>query len=350
VGAYKEYLASLPDSIVFDRWHRAASLAARKCIENGVTSFQDAGSTFEEIRRYEALAGASNLPVRLWAMIYEPERLHENIELLPILDAGGGFFSSRAVKVYVDGALGSYGAWMLEPYLDKAGHTGYNTGTLHDLQEIANLCAVNDLQLCTHAIGDRANREVLDIYERTMETYGLSGAVRWRIEHAQHIDPDDIPRFGTLGVIPAMQGIHCTSDAPFVEKRLGISRARTGAYPWRSLLDNGAIVANGTDTPVEEIDPIACFYALVTRKRAEDNVAFYPEQAMTRKEALYAYTMANAIAAFEERDKGSLEPGKYADLVVLSRNLITCDDEDILDSRVLLTIVGGQVMHQDPDF
>ncbi len=170
--------------------------------------------------------------------------------------------------------------------------------------------------------------------------------LRWRIEHAQHLDPADMPRFKQLGVIASMQGVHCTSDAPFVEKRLGEERARTGAYAWRSLLDQGIIIANGTDAPVERVDPIPNFYASVTRKRLDNGMEFFPEQKMTREEALYSYTLGNAYAGFQEDKKGSIEEGKLADLVLLSQNLITCADDSIPKAKVLMTIVGGKVKYR----
>ena len=197
------------------------------------------------------------------------------------------------------------------------------------------------MQLCVHAIGDRANRVVLDIMEEEKPKFGQEDW-RWRIEHAQHLDTTDIPRFRTLGIIASMQGIHCTSDAPFVVSRLGEERARLGAYPWRSLLDAGVVIANGTDAPVEDVDPLISYYASVTRKRADNGFEFFPEQRMTREEAVYSYTLGNAFAAFEDDWKGSIEPGKVADLVVLSKNLIDCADEEILEAEVLQTMVGGE--------
>jgi hypothetical protein len=187
---------------------------------------------------------------------------------------------------------------------------------------------------------------VLNIFEKEALLHPNQKDTRWRIEHAQHLDTADIPRFKKLGVIAAMQGIHCTSDAPFVIKRLGLERARLGAYPWRALLDAGAVVGNGTDVPVEDVDPIESFYASVTRRRADTGLLFFPEQKMTRQEAVYSYTAANAFAAFEEKDKGVLEAGKLADIVVLSNNLLTCKDEDILKTKVIMTIVGGKVKYK----
>jgi predicted amidohydrolase YtcJ len=219
---------------------------------------------------------------------------------------------------------------------------------MEEVIKIAGLASENGLQLCVHAIGDKANREVLNIFENQFSKVENGNKLRWRIEHAQHLDVTDIPRFSELGVIPSMQAIHCTSDAPFVEKRLGLDRAKYGAYPWRSLIDAGAVVTNGTDAPVEDVDPIPSFYASVTRKRYDDTSAFFPEQAMTREEAIYSYTLANAYAAFEEDWKGSLEPGKVADLVVLSKNLLTCSEEEIKEVQVKMTFVNGKLKYSAP--
>jgi predicted amidohydrolase YtcJ len=187
----------------------------------------------------------------------------------------------------------------------------------------------------------------LNIYEELFKANAGKTNLRWRVEHAQHLDTADIPRFKQLGVIASMQGIHCTSDAPFVVKRLGESRSRLGAYPWRSLLDAGVLVANGTDAPVEDVSPIESFYASVTRRRADSGLVFFPEQRMTREEAIYSYTMANAFAAFEEQLKGSLTAGKLADLVVLSNDLTQCPDEDVLKTQVVMTMVGGKVKFEN---
>ncbi|MFT4842241.1 MAG: putative amidohydrolase YtcJ, partial [Candidatus Azotimanducaceae bacterium] len=199
-------------------------------------------------------------------------------------------------------------------------------------------------QVCVHAIGDRANREVLDVYEKVWANQPSGPALRWRIEHAQHLHPDDIPRFGQMGVIASMQGVHCTSDAPYVLPRLGERRAEDGAYVWQKLLKSGAVVTNGSDAPVEDVDPIASYYASVTRK-GKSGVAFYPDQAMSRMEALYSYTMACAYAAFEEDTKGSLTPGKLADIAILSKDILTVPEAEILDTQVLYTIVGGKVVY-----
>lgn len=325
---------------------QTVQLAAATCLAHGITSFQDAGSSFWELQQFHRLATNGQLPIRLWAMISQPTQAEfPKLAGYPQVGVGQRHFTSRAVKAYLDGALGSYGAWLLAPYADKPGFTGQNTTPVDTIARLAGACVQHGLQLCVHAIGDRANREVLNLFEHAFagqKTPALGR--RWRIEHAQHLDPQDIPRLAQLGVIASMQAIHCTSDAPFVVKRLGVERAKTGAYAWRSVLDAGGRLANGTDTPVEEVDPLPCLYAAVTRKRADTGFEFFPEQKMTREEALLSYTLWNAYAAFEENEKGSLTPGKLADIVVLSKNLLNCPPEEILQAKVLKTVVGGKMV------
>ena len=326
----------------------AVAAATRECLSHGVTSFQDAGSSFKTIDLLRKLADRGKLGVRLWVMVDEKnEQLAAHLGRHGVIGHGGNRLTVGGIKRYMDGALGSHGAWLLEPYSDMPGKSGLNATPLPALERAAELALKHGLQLCTHAIGDRGNREVLDLYEKVFARHPAKKDLRWRVEHAQHLHPDDIPRFGKLGVIAAMQGIHCTSDGPWVVKRLGKKRAQEGAYPWRSLLDSGAVVSNGTDTPVESVDPVANFHALVTRKMASGE-AFFPEQRMTRQEALRAYTVSPAHAAFEEKIKGSLTPGKLADIVVLSRDILMVPDRDIPGTKVLMTIVGGKVMYEAP--
>ncbi len=344
---YAEYRSKMTPEDIKNEWLRANKLAQQECLAKGVTSFQDAGSSYQDIEWFRELAAQGELDLRLWVMLrHSYDRMKDNMDGFPILNEGNYFFTSRAIKAAVDGALGSYGAWLLEPYEDKAGFSGQNTTTVEELKQIAQLAIENDMQYCIHAIGDRANREVLDIFEEAFNAHPDKEDLRWRIEHSQHLHPDDIPRFADLDVIAAMQAIHCTSDAPFVVKRLGEKRAREGAYPWRSLLDAGAVVTNGTDAPVEDVSPVESYYATVTRKRPGNDMAFFPEQAMTREEAIYSYTMANAYAGFEEDLKGSLKESKLADIVVLSNDLTECAEADILNTKVLMTIVGGEVKYQ----
>ncbi len=320
-------------------------LAGEECWRHGVTSFQDAGASFADVDFFRKLADRGELPVRLWVMLDEGnDALARNIGRYRLIDHAHHFLTVRAIKRMSDGALGTHGAWLLQPYDDLPNSTGHNTTSLAYLRRTASLAAANDLQLCVHAIGDRANREVLTLFSEALPREQLARR-RWRIEHAQHIDQGDIPRFREFGVIASMQGVHCTSDAPFVIARLGQRRAKYGAYAWRSLLDAKVVVINGSDTPVERISPLASFYSSVTRK-LPNGVAFFPEQAMTRREALRSYTRDAAFAAFEERDKGVLAPGKLADMVVLSNNILTAEEEQLRKTRVVYTIVGGKVKYQ----
>ena len=345
---YQNYLDSLSNEERKQRWKKAIQLAQQDCLHKGVTSFQDAGSSFQDVAWYHELAENGELDMRLWVMLrHSYDRMKDSLDILPIVNAGNHYFTCKAIKSAVDGALGSFGAWLLQSYRDKANFVGQNTVSIAEVKNIAKLAWENNLQLCVHAIGDRANREVLNIFEEKFTSTPDRKDHRWRIEHAQHLDTNDIPRFKKLGVIAAMQGIHCTSDAPFVVKRLGESRAKYGAYPWRSLIDAGVVVTNGTDAPVEDVDPLESFYASVTRRRPDTGLEFFTEQAMTRAEAIHSYTLACAYSAFEETDKGSLEVGKLADFVVLDQNLLTCTDEEILQTEVLMTIVGGEVKYEN---
>jgi predicted amidohydrolase YtcJ len=324
---------------------RQIELAIEDCLQKGVTSFQDAGSGFATIDMFREMAERGELGVRLWVMIRASnQELERNLRDYRMVNVGDHSLTVRAVKRSIDGALGSRGAWLLEPYADEPASSGLETATVASVTRMAQLGLRHGYQVCVHAIGDRANREVLDIYEKVWGAQRDGRAMRWRIEHAQHIHRDDIPRFGKLGVIASMQGVHCTSDAPYVLPRLGEQRAAEGAYVWQSLLRSGAVVTNGTDAPVEDVDPIASYYASVTRK-GKSGVAFYPDQAMSRMEALRSYTIACAYAAFEEDLKGSLTPGKLADLVVLSKDILTVPEEEILSTEVLYTIVGGEVVY-----
>ncbi|MDZ7767437.1 MAG: amidohydrolase [Melioribacteraceae bacterium] len=342
---YQEQREKLTEEELLNEKIRAYELATEECLSKGITSFHDAGSTFEEIEILKNLVDDDKIPLRLYLMISaNNDELKEKAKDYRMIGYGDNKLTVRAVKKYIDGALGSRGAWLLSPYEDDSTTTGLNVTPLSELRETAEICLDNDLQMCTHAIGDKGNREVLKIYENSYDESDNEN-LRWRIEHAQHLSNSDIPKFGELGVIAAMQGIHCTSDAVFVKKRVGPYRAREGAYPWRKLIDSGATICNGTDAPVEDVSPIASFYSSVTRM-LPDETTFYPEQKMTREEALRSYTINGAYAAFEENLKGSLTPGKLADIVILNNNLLTCEDWQIPNTKVLYTIVGGQVKYQ----
>ncbi len=325
---------------------REIELASRECLRKGVTSFQDAGSSFETIERLRGAAEDGLLGVRLWVMIRERnDALEQAAGDYPLIGAVDNMLTVRAIKRTFDGALGSHGAWLLEPYSDLPESAGLNTVPVADLERTARIALDHGLQLCVHAIGDRANRETLDLFERTFEAHPDKRDLRWRVEHAQHLHPSDVPRFAELGVIASMQGVHCTSDGPWVPLRLGDERSANGAYLWRDLVDSGAVVSNGTDAPVEDVDPIANFHASVTR-RMSNGEAFYPEQRMTRMEALRSYTIDAAYAAFEEQIKGSLTPGKLADVTVLSQDIMTIPEDEIPQTEVVYTIVGGKVSYR----
>jgi len=261
-----------------------------------------------------------------------------------VIGWGNQHLTVRAVKRFVDGALGSHGAWLLKPYDDLPTSCGLNTLGLDSLRATAALAIAHHYQLCVHAIGDRANREVLNIYEEAFKSHPSQHDLRWRVEHAQHLYPSDIPRFGKLGVIASMQFVHATSDGPFVIQRLGKMRAGAGAYAWKSLTNTGAIIANGTDIPVERVNPLAGLYSAVTRRMA-NGTPFFPGQCLTRRAALRCYTLNAAYAAFEESVKGSITAGKLADFVVLSDDPLTVPAEQLRQIRVLKTFISGQVVY-----
>ena len=325
---------------------RQVELAVRASLESGVTSFQDAGSNFGTIDVIKQVAAEGKLGVRLWVMVRDSnENLRARLAQYRAVGLNDNHLTIAAIKVVADGALGSRGAWLLQPYSDSQTSVGLPTNSPESIAETARIAIDNNVQLCTHAIGDRANRETLNVYERTFKTRPELRDLRWRIEHAQHISAADIPRFGQLGVIPAMQAIHATSDAPYVAARLGAERAEEGAYVWQKLMKSGAVVANGTDVPVERIDPMANFHATITRK-TKDGSVFYGDQKMSRAEALKSYTWNGAFAAKEEDLKGSLAVGKLADITVLSKDIMTIAEDQILSTTVSYTIVGGKVAYE----
>ncbi len=340
---HSAWLQGLGEDVREERFARQVELAADSALSHGITSFHDQGSSFDEIDRLIELDERGELPLRLYVAVggeSNPDldrrlpdywRPPENGEMLVV----------RSVKRHLDGALGTHGAWLLEPYEDRPDTIGLQQLPLADLRETAAIVFRHGFQLNTHAIGDRANREALEAYE---SIYRMAGddSPRWRIEHAQTLHPDDVPRFAELGVIASMQGIHATSDGPWVADRLGEQRAERKAYVWRSLLDADAVICNGSDVPVEPISPIASLHASVTREMA-DGERFFPEQSMERMEALKSYTIHCAYAVFEEERLGSIEAGKLADLVVLSGNFMGVSDDELAALEVDMTIVDGQI-------
>ncbi len=314
--------------------------AAEQAASHGITTFVDAGTDLATLTAIGPLFAEGALPVRLWAMIRDSNEVLAIGELPP----SSNWFRVGGIKVSLDGALGSRGAWLLEPYSDAPDETGFQLVTIDSLRDTAKIALKRDLQLAVHAIGDRANRELLDLYDEVFSEVDVESP-RWRVEHAQHLHPDDIRRFDDLGVIASVQAIHCTSDGPWVLERLGEERARGGAYLWRTLIDSGALVVNGTDVPVEPIDPFANLAASISRRMA-DGQQFYPDQAMTPLEALASYTRDGAFAIRAEGDLGTIEIGKLADLVVLDRDPLGVDADSLRKTRVRRTILGGRTVYQ----
>ena len=342
-----------PDEVEADFRHQI-HLATQNALANGVTSFQDMGESFATIDAIKKIVDEGDMPLRLYILVSTNEVRPDDVDSLVahrMVDYGNGHLTVRAIgEITADGALGSRSAWMLQPYDDDPTNTGLNVTTMSRIKEIAEIGLAHGYQISVHAIGDRANKETLDTYQAVFEEHHVkSDTLRWRIEHAQHLNPTDIPRFGQLGVVASMQGIHACSDAPYVLPRLGEQRAREGAYVWQSLWKTGAVVTNGTDVPVEAISPIASFHCSVTRDMVGTDSAFFPEQKLSREQALKTYTVNGAYVAFEEHEKGSLTPGKDADIVVLSRNIMTVPPDSILGTKVLYTIVGGKVVYTGAD-
>ncbi len=331
---------------------RALELALKACLRNGITSFHDAGATRENIQLFHHFKETGELTVRLYVMITggDSPLVYEWLKKGPEIDSSG-WLTIRSIKLNCDGALGSRGAWLLTPYSDRPDFSGMPTLPMDTVVKISREALKHGFQVCSHAIGDRANREILNRYETALaENPDKINDHRFRIEHAQHLHPDDIPRFGKLGVIPAMQAIHMSSDRPWAIDRLGEQRIKEGAYVWQSLLTAGARIINGTDAPVEPLNPIPSFYAAVTRKTLQGlpEGGYEPEQRMTRVQALRSYTIDAAYGAFEETIKGSIAPGKLADFTIFTKDLMTIPENELLSTDVAMTIIDGKVVYQKP--
>lgn len=329
---------------------QALGLAMDACARHGITSFHDAGTSRENIELFRKFKSEGKLKSRLYVMLtgFDRTMLYEWFKKGPEVDSTA-WLTIRSVKLNCDGALGSRGAWLLEPYSDRTDFSGMATLPMDTVLKTSREALKAGFQVCSHAIGDRANREILDRYETAFkENPSRANDHRFRIEHAQHLDPADIPRFASLGVVPSMEAIHLSSDRPWAIDRLGEKRIREGAYMWQTLLKSGARIVNGTDVPVEPIDPIACFYASVTRKTlaGDPPLGYESEEKMTREQALRSYTLDAAYGAFQEKEKGSIEPGKLADFTVFSQDLMAIPEEEILKTSVEMTIVDGRVVYK----
>jgi predicted amidohydrolase YtcJ len=329
---------------------RSAILAAiAEANRWGLTGVHDAGEDAATIGIYEELAKAGNYHLRNYVMLSDPGEPGSAAALRnPYIERGPqsalyeGHLWIRAIKLYADGALGSRGAALLAPYSDDPGNSGLLVSRPEHIEAWAETALRRGFQVNVHAIGDRGNRIVLDAFDSALKKIPKADH-RFRIEHAQVVSPEDIPRFARLGVIPSMQPTHQTSDMRWAEDRVGPQRIR-GAYAWRSLLNTGVVIPSGTDFPVEEVNPLLTFHAAVTRQDPANWPAggWQPDQRMTREEALQSMTIWPAYAGFQESVLGSLAPGKYADFVVLDRDIMHVPDTEILGTRVISTWIGGK--------
>jgi predicted amidohydrolase YtcJ len=329
---------------------KALELAMDACARAGITSFHDAGASREDIALFKKFRAADNMKTRLYVMVSgrDPELVYEWIRQGPEVDSAY-FLTIRSIKLNCDGALGSRGAWLLEPYEDRPGWYGMPTISMDTVLSVSRAGLKAGFQVCSHAIGDRANREILDRYEIAFnENPDKIADHRFRIEHAQHVHPDDIPRFGKMGVIAAMQAIHLSSDRPWAIDRLGEKRIVEETYVWQDLMNTGAMIINGTDVPVEPISPVASFFASVTRQTlaGEPEGGYEPKQKMTRQQALRSYTLDAAYGAFQEQYLGSIKVGKAADFTIFSQDIMTVPDSDLLSIEIDKTIVEGKVVYQ----
>jgi predicted amidohydrolase YtcJ len=322
-------------------------LAAQNAIENGITSFQDMGSTWKELDHLKVMAAEGSLPIRLYMAVQEPAvEMEEKLADYRLVGYGNNFLTIRCIgEKVLDGALGTHGGWLLESYTDLPRSFGLNVTPVPEIRHSAELAIKHDYQLAIQGIGDRAARELFNIYEEQFTIHPEKKDLRWRIEHAQVTHPDDLLRYAALGVIPGIQGIFACSDGPWVVDRLGVERTKERGYLFRSMAESGALIMNGTDPPVEEISPIASFHCSITRELSDGSI-FQPEQRLTREQALQSYTINNAFAAFEEDLKGSITPGKLADITVLSKDIMTVPEDEILDTEIVYTILGGEVVYK----
>ena len=331
---------------------RAIILGVKRNIELGWCQIQDAGGSYADVDLYRKLYGAGRIKLRIYKAVYGPgpdaaRLLREG----PRIGEFGNRFTLRAIKVVSDGALGSRGAALLEPYSDDPGNTGLLRVKEESLLPMLEEALRKGVQVETHAIGDRANRFMLDEYEKAFNTVPVEQRKirepRWRDEHTQIVNPADLPRFAKLGIIPSMQPSHAIGDLFFAPSRLGMNRL-VGAYAWQSLLKTGAIIAGGTDAPVERGEPMIEFYAAVARKdqKGFQGEGWHPEEAVTRQQALKMFTFWAAYAAFEEKLKGSIEAGKLADLTVLSADIMKVPELDILKTHCLMTVIGGEIVYE----
>ena len=331
---------------------QAMILANKRSIELGWTQIQDPGGSYRDVALYKKLYGEGKLKLRIYKAVYGPGA--EAQRLLregPIIEAFGDRFNLRTIKVVSDGALGSRGAALLAPYSDSPDSSGFLRVKEEDLLPMLREALRKGIQVQTHAIGDYANRFILDEYEKALMSVPKGqrkiAEPRWRVEHAQIVNPADIPRFAKLGIIPSMQPSHAIGDLHFAPSRLGLARL-AGAYAWNSFIKSGVIVPGGSDAPVERGEPMIEFYAAVARKdiRGFSGEGWHPEEKVTREQALKMLTIWPAYAAFEENLRGAIEVGKLADLTVLSADIMRIPEMDILKTHCVMTMIGGEIVYE----
>jgi predicted amidohydrolase YtcJ len=333
---------------------KALLLGIEREISLGWCEIQNAGSHYDDIALIRKVFDAGKVKMRVFNAVYGPGPDADRfLDEGPTINAYNHHFTQRTIKVVFDGALGSRGAALLKPYADAPDTSGFLREKESDLAPMLEKAVQRGIQVETHAIGDRANRAILDLYERTLKAVPPEKRnirePRWRVEHAQILSPRDIPRFAKLGVIPSMQPSHAISDLFFAPSRLGQERL-AGAYAWKSLIKSGSIIAGGSDAPVERGEPMIEFYAAVARKSVKgiSGEGWHPEQAVSREQALKMFTAWPADAAFEEKDKGSIEVGKLADLTVLSKDIMKIPEAEILTTTCAMTVIGGEVVFEAP--
>jgi hypothetical protein len=338
----------LPGPSEADR-EEAIRRAVEECLRKGITEVHDMGAGLAVINTYKKLASGGRFPFRVYVAVEgtDSAAVDTNLRSGPEVDLYDGRITVRAIKLYADGALGSRGAALVEPYSDDPGNRGLTLTGSEELRLAAERSIEKGFQLCVHAIGDRANSIVISAFEDAFIAKKVKGlAVRFRVEHAQVLDIRDIPKFSADGIIPSMQPVHCTSDMPWAPDRLGSSRIK-GAYAWKSLINAGSLIPAGSDAPVEDPSPLAGFYAAITRQRPDGTPTegWNARERMTRDEALKSFTIWGSYAGFQEKKKGSIEAGKWADFVVLQDDIMTVEVRKIPEVAVEMTVVGGKVAY-----
>jgi len=329
---------------------RAVVVGAKRDVELGWTQIQDAGGSYDDIAIFKKLYGTGEVKLRIYKAVYGPgPNANRLLSEGPILGEFQNRLTVRTIKVVSDGALGSRGAALLAPYSDKPDTSGFLTVKAEELRPMLVEALRKGIQVETHAIGDKANRFILDEYERALNEVSAAqrkiSAPRWRVEHSQIVNPADIPRFAKLGIIPSMQPSHAIGDLFFAPSRLGLDRL-AGAYAWQSFIKSGVVVPGGSDAPVERGEPMIEFYAAVARKdpKGFSSDGWHPEEAVTREQALKMFTIWPAYAAFEEKLRGTIETGKLADLTILSADIMKIPELDILKTRCVMTVINGEIV------